>query len=51
MDEDDPGRILESAGVDAKVEVEVEVNAVLEKLTPSVSQRKVSRTAVSQNRS
>ena len=46
-DEDDPGRRLESAGVEARVKVD----AVLEKSTPSVSRRKVSKSAVSQKRS
>jgi hypothetical protein len=46
-DEDDSGRNLETVGVEAKVEVD----AVLEKPTPSVSRRRVSNSAVSQNRS
>lgn len=46
-DEDDPGRTHESAGVEARVKVD----AVLEKSTPSVSRRKVSKSVVSQKRS
>jgi hypothetical protein len=47
LGEDDSGRILETVGVEAKVEVDV----VVEKPTPSVSRRRVSNSAVSQNRS
>lgn len=46
-DEDEPGRKLGSAGVEASVKVD----AVLEKSTPSVSRRKVAKSVVSQKRS
>jgi hypothetical protein len=47
LDEEDRGRILETVGAEAKVEVDV----VLEKATPSVSHSKVSSSVVSQNKS